>query len=49
METIVLVLLILGAILFALALPDRLYNAWHGWVPAGLLCWLAAVILERLA
>ena len=48
MEILALVLLILGAIFFALALSPRATAAFPGWVAAGLLAWIVSVILDRI-
>jgi len=48
MEILALVLLILGAIFFALSLSARATAAFPGWIGAGLLAWIVSVILDRV-
>lgn len=48
MEVLVLVLLILGAVFFALGCSPRANTAYPHWISAGLLAWIVSVILERL-
>lgn len=42
-----LVLLILGAVFFALGLSPRAVAAFPHWIAAGLLSWIVSVILDR--